>query len=184
MNKNLAGDNIYWEKLFKKRQKEKKMIKSENTTNNYNLGVTTAASPWATITTTYVNGKKVEEVMTTRDNSNSTNIYFSSSVPPVTTEDFIPVKIIYNCPATICYFKDGTKEVVMVTPNEEYIEEVGVMACIMKRLFKSRNEFKRLVKSGYENEEAEVERVLHNAYIQKVRNDELLASLKAYTQKK
>ena len=63
--------------------------------------------------------------------------------------DFIPVKIIYNGTTTVCYFKDGSKEMVHCAEDEQFVKEVGVMSCIMKKLFDSRNEFKRLVDSGY-----------------------------------
>jgi len=63
--------------------------------------------------------------------------------------DFIPVKIIYNGTTTVCYFKDGSKEIVHCAEDEQFVKEVGVMSCIMKKLFNSRNEFKRLVDSGY-----------------------------------
>ncbi len=64
-------------------------------------------------------------------------------------EDLIPTKIIYNNTTTICYFKDGSKEVVHCAEGEVFVKEVGVMSCIMKKLFKTRNDFKRLVNSGY-----------------------------------
>lgn len=67
----------------------------------------------------------------------------------VTEKDFIPTKVIFNSPATICYFPDGTKTVVKCADDEEFIEEVGVMACIIKKLFESRNKFKKLVKDAY-----------------------------------
>lgn len=60
-----------------------------------------------------------------------------------------PTKIIYNDKTTVCYFKDGSKEVVHCAEGEEFVKEVGVMSCIMKKLFSTRNEFKRLVNSGY-----------------------------------
>jgi hypothetical protein len=63
--------------------------------------------------------------------------------------DFIPTKIIYNGTTTVCYFKDGSKEMVHCAEDEQFVKEVGVMSCIMKKLFDSRNEFKRLVNSGY-----------------------------------
>jgi|WetSurSiteA1Bulk_404760.scaffolds.fasta_scaffold00361_26 hypothetical protein len=81
----------------------------------------------------------------------------------VKKEDFIPVKIIYNCPATICYFKDGTKTIVKCAEDEEFIKEEGVMACIMKKIFASRNKFKKLVDAGYESTDSIFERNAHNA---------------------
>lgn len=77
--------------------------------------------------------------------------------------DFIPTKVIYNCPATICFFPDGTKEIVKCAPDEAYVQEIGVMACIMKKIFKSRRQFLKLVASGDENVDAIFERNAHNA---------------------
>jgi hypothetical protein len=163
---------------------DKSKMANTNLTNNYATPSSNTATPWTTVTTTYVNGNKVEETLTTTNNTNSSGNLYWSITPPASKEDFIPVKIIYNCPATICYFKDGTKEVVKCAYDEEYIPEVGVMACIMKKIFKSRNEFKRLVKSGYENEEAEVERVLHNGSVKHMRDEDVIASIRAFTGRK
>jgi hypothetical protein len=99
-------------------------------------------------------------------NSTNSNVYISN-MPIITNEDFIPVKIIYNCPATICYFKDGTKEVVKCAEDEDFIKEVGVMACIMKKIFKSRHQFVKLVEAGYENTDAIYERNAHNAILKR-----------------
>lgn len=62
---------------------------------------------------------------------------------------FKPERIIFNPPATICCFPDGEKIVVKCTDGDAFIEEVGVMACIVKKIFASRSEFEKLVKSGY-----------------------------------
>ena len=67
----------------------------------------------------------------------------------ITEKDFIPTKIIFNPPATICYFPDGSKIIVKCASDEEFVEEEGVMACIVKKIFKSRNAFKKLVKNAY-----------------------------------
>jgi len=74
---------------------------------------------------------------------------YSDNYKPFKKEDLIPVKIIYNDKSTVCYFKDGSKEVVHCAEGEEFVKEVGVMSCIMKKLFNTRNDFKRLVNAGY-----------------------------------
>jgi len=63
-------------------------------------------------------------------------------------EQFIPVKIIYNPPTTICIFPDNEKIIVRCSEGEIFSEEQGVMAAIVKKIFKSRNAFKKLVNSG------------------------------------
>jgi hypothetical protein len=89
-----------------------------------------------------------------------------------TKEDLIPTKIIYNYPATTCYFKDGSKEVVKCAKDEVFVKEVGVTSCIMKKLFKSRNEFKRLVESGYEQPKREEKKSKKDVVVAKVDNSE------------
>ena len=79
----------------------------------------------------------------------STLYAVTSSPKQFKKSDLIPTKIIYNNKTTVCYFKDGSKEVVHCAEGEEFVKEVGVMSCIMKKLFSTRNEFKRLVNSGY-----------------------------------
>lgn len=97
---------------------------------------------------------------------------FDENTLGVIGKQFIPTKIIYCCPATICFFPDGTKTIVKCADDEEYVKEEGVMACIMKKLFSSRNQFKKLVYSGYENEDAVARRVLHNANVAEQYNGE------------
>ena len=43
-------------------------------------------------------------------------------------------KVIYNDPATIVYFSDGSKSVVKRHPDDEYDEEKGFLLCLAKRL--------------------------------------------------
>lgn len=74
-------------------------------------------------------------------------------------KDFIPTKIIFNPPATICYFPDGTKTVVKCADDEEFCEEEGVMACIIKKIFTSRNQFKKLVKEAYRQPKDELKTI-------------------------
>lgn len=91
---------------------------------------------------------------------------------PKEPEEFIPIKIIYNCPATICYFPDGTKVVVICPETEEYSKELGVMHCIIKKIFKVKGEgyydtFKRTVDIGTESEDAIFERLNHNGILKR-----------------
>jgi hypothetical protein len=176
----IAGDNSYWKKIKKEENRMSESLSPEFM-KSYEEALKKAMEKSGVTVSTATQ-------YSTGNTSNGGTWYAcwdsNKGGHFITEKDFIPTKIIYNCPATICYFPDGEKEVVKCASDEEYIKEVGVMACIMKKLFKSRNEFKKLVNSGYENEEGEVERVLHNGSVQKVRNDELIASLKAYTEKK
>jgi hypothetical protein len=92
---------------------------------------------------------------------------FDNNTMGVIAKQFIPTKIIYCCPATICFFPDGTKTIAKCAEDEEFDKEEGVMACIMKKLFASRTQFKKLVYEGYENGEAMFQRVTHNDMLNK-----------------
>ena len=59
-----------------------------------------------------------------------------------------PTRIIFNDPATICFFSDGEKIVVKCADGEKFVPEYGVMACIMKKIFGSRSAFLRVVDKG------------------------------------
>lgn len=68
-----------------------------------------------------------------------------------------PEKIIFNDPATIVYWNDGTKTVVKCSKNEKFIEEVGLAMAFMKKLYPSRSEFLRLVENAYHQENKQAE---------------------------
>ena len=63
--------------------------------------------------------------------------------------ELVPIKIIFNPPATICIFPDGERVVVKCTEGDTFSKQAGVAMCIIKRMFGSRANFKRLVDSGY-----------------------------------
>ena len=55
-------------------------------------------------------------------------------------------KIIFNPPATVVIWKDGTKTIVKCGEDEVFDHEVGVAMCFMKKIFGSRSAFKRTMK--------------------------------------
>lgn len=57
-----------------------------------------------------------------------------------------PTKIIFNGPATIVFWDDGTKTVVKCTERETFDYEKGVALCYMKRLLGNDNSFKHVFK--------------------------------------
>ena len=84
--------------------------------------------------------------------------------------DLIPIRITYSPPATICYFPDGDKIVVKCAADEKYIKEVGVQACIMKKLFGSRQKFLKLVHAGYDQPTKKSSEEITKEHIQKIIN--------------
>lgn len=83
---------------------------------------------------------------------NKNNNYYNyvwSFINIVAQSNITPKKLIYNPPYTICYFEDDTKEIVKCMDGEPFSEEVGAMACIVKRVTKNHSFFMKLVKNGY-----------------------------------
>ena len=65
-------------------------------------------------------------------------------------ENLIPVRITYSPPATICYFPDGDKVVAMCGKDDVFSKEVGIMVCIMKKLFGDYHGLSDLAATGNE----------------------------------
>lgn len=59
-------------------------------------------------------------------------------------------QVIYNNPATIVYFNDGSKVVVKTIDGDEFNEEVGLAMAIMKKMFGSSTAFKKFAKKWKE----------------------------------
>lgn len=55
------------------------------------------------------------------------------------------VKVIFNPPHTIVYFRDGDKIIVKATDDDEFQPEVGLAMAITKKIFGTREDYKRLV---------------------------------------
>ena len=55
-------------------------------------------------------------------------------------------RVIFNNPATIIYWKDGTKTVVKCQPGDTWDEEKGFMAAYLKKLLGNDNTFNKLIK--------------------------------------
>jgi hypothetical protein len=62
---------------------------------------------------------------------------------------FKPIRVIFDDPATICVWKDGTKTVVVASEDEKFVPEFGVAMCIVKKLYGNRSEFLRLIDRAY-----------------------------------
>ena len=53
--------------------------------------------------------------------------------------DYYIDKVIYNNPATIVFWSDGTKTVSKVHADDTYSPEVGLVLCVLKKLHGSTN---------------------------------------------
>lgn len=61
---------------------------------------------------------------------------------------YIPVikKVIFNNPATIVIWNDGTKTTVKCSERDEYSEEVGLAMCISKKALGNKGNFNEVFK--------------------------------------
>lgn len=71
------------------------------------------------------------------------NIRLKRKIDDLTREDDIPSayfvidKVIFNPPATIVFWEDGTKTVVKCKEGEEFSEWAGIALCLAKKLYGS-----------------------------------------------
>lgn len=69
-------------------------------------------------------------------------------------EDFTSIKkVIFNDPATIVYWKDGTKTIVKCQKGDTYDKEKGLALCFMKKLFKNKGNFNDIFRKYITEEE-------------------------------
>lgn len=62
-------------------------------------------------------------------------------------------RVIFNDPATIVFWKDGTKTVVKCCENDTYNKEVGLMACIIKYLTGNTGRWNEIMKRWTKDED-------------------------------
>ena len=60
-----------------------------------------------------------------------------------------PNRVIFNDPATIVYWNDGTKTVVKCSDNEEFSEEFGLAMSFVKKMCPNRSKFLKYVEKAY-----------------------------------
>lgn len=63
-------------------------------------------------------------------------------------QHYKPVRIIYNSPATIVFWSDGTKTVVKKRKGEKFNEYNAFCAALAKKVFESNSAVNRIVSSG------------------------------------
>ena len=92
--------------------------------------------------------------------------YKKPDPPKVYTDEFIrkankskytPKQIIYNPPATVVFWEDGTKTVVKCAEGETYSEYYGFLAALGKKIFTTNSEINRIVKKHIPKDKEEPE---------------------------
>lgn len=61
--------------------------------------------------------------------------------------------VIYNNPATIVFWSDGTKTISKVSEGEEFSKEIGLAMCCAKKMFNSRSHFMKCIKDAKDEAE-------------------------------
>lgn len=64
----------------------------------------------------------------------------------LTLENWVIEKVIFNDPATIVFWKDGTKTVVKCQDGDTYNKELGLAMCCSKKLFGNKGNFNKVFK--------------------------------------
>jgi hypothetical protein len=60
-------------------------------------------------------------------------------------------EVIFNNPATIVIWSDGSKTVVKCQPDDEYNKETGLAMCIVKKVFGNKGNFNEVFKKYIED---------------------------------
>ncbi len=71
-----------------------------------------------------------------------------------------PERIVFNPPATVVFWKDGTKTVVKCSPGEAYSPYFGFLAALGKRVFGTNSELNRIVNKNAEKDEKLEEKIV------------------------
>ena len=59
-------------------------------------------------------------------------------------------KVIFNEPATIVFWEDGTKTVVKCGPNDDFDPEKGIAMCFVKKIYSNRGRYNNAFKPWVE----------------------------------
>ena len=73
---------------------------------------------------------------------------WNSGTVEVTKVSYFPdiEKVIFNDPATIVLWKDGTKTVVKCNKGDTYSKETGLVMCIAKKALGNKSNFNNVIK--------------------------------------
>lgn len=115
----------------------------------------------------YVPGKIGDyEFKHNRDGSLS----FVKRGPKIESRALLIKNVIFNDPATIVYWNDGTKTVVKCQPGDTFSEELGLAMAISKKFLGNKGNFNDVFKSFLPEKDEKVEKTERNISIEKMRN--------------
>lgn len=97
----------------------------------------TFISPWSMTTTG--TALPMEPIMTPK-------IWLRDDLTCWTKPLAMPKKVIFNPPATIILWDDGTKTVVKCSEDDEYSKETGIALCFMKKYMGNNGNYNKVFK--------------------------------------
>lgn len=73
--------------------------------------------------------------------------YMREHPDPVNSKDVLPAieRVIFNGPATVVYWNDGSKTVVKCQPGDTFSTETGLMAAMLKRFMGNDNTYNKVL---------------------------------------
>ena len=73
--------------------------------------------------------------------------YMREHPDPVNSKDVLPAieRVIFNGPATVVYWNDGSKTVVKCQPEDTFSTETGLMAAMLKRFMGNDNTYNKVL---------------------------------------
>ena len=74
--------------------------------------------------------------------------------------------VIFNDPATIVFWSDGTKTVSKVMDGDEFDPEIGIASCVTKKFFGSRSQFKKFTYKEYDKQSNKQEEISLHATLE------------------
>lgn len=78
------------------------------------------------------------------------NAIISQQAPSILYKKPTAVRIIYNDPATIVFWNDGTKTVVKKAKGERFNKYTAFCAALAKKIYGNNSRVNKIVKSGYD----------------------------------
>lgn len=77
-------------------------------------------------------------------------VLLGKDIPLISIANLRPKKVIFNPPATIVYWDDGTKTVVKTSQqfNDEFDEEIGLAMAYVRKIYGSRSAFLKTIQSA------------------------------------
>lgn len=148
-----ACDTISLELLVDK----SKLISGENIIDDLRNRIEKDEYSWPSITVN-TNGfsrlDKTEQLLLLTGRRNGKTMYMANALKTIMMNiNFYPVKVIFNDPATIVFWDDGTKTVVKCQPGDTYNPEMGLALCFSKKALGNKSNFNNVFKKWIKEDE-------------------------------